>query len=77
MRGIGGGLSIVECVCEPAVARERIARDVQNGSHPAQNRTPELFDVLRARAEPIEGPKLVVDTSRLAASALVQGLALE
>lgn len=63
-RRIGAGLVLVECVCEPRIARERIARDLREGSHPAPNRTPELYDELRAAADPIDGAKLVADTGR-------------
>jgi predicted kinase len=61
---IGAELAIVECVCDARIARERIARDLREGAHPAPNRTPELHDGLRAAAEPIEEPKIVVDTGR-------------
>jgi predicted kinase len=63
-RRIGAELVLVECVCDPGIARERIARDLREGSHPAPNRTPELHDELRSVAEPIVGAKIVIDTGR-------------
>jgi len=52
---------IIECVAPEDVARHRIesARE-----HPAKNRTFELYKKVRDSFEPIERPKLVVDTSR-------------
>jgi predicted kinase len=58
-------LLLVECVCSEAVACERLARDAAAGSHPAANRGPDLHRRLRAEAQPIEGPKLVLNTERL------------
>jgi predicted kinase len=63
-RWIGAELVLVECVCDAGIARERIARDLREGSHPAPNRTPELHDELRSAAEPIEDDRIVIDTGR-------------
>jgi len=52
---------IVECVCDDAVARERL----ENARHPAANRDFALFLSLKAAAEPITMPHLVLDTGRL------------
>jgi adenylylsulfate kinase len=52
---------IVECVCDDAVARERLA----NARHPAANRDFALYLSLKAAAEPITMPHLVLDTGRL------------
>ena len=59
---LGAPLALLECTAAPAVARARLAQDVARGTHPAANRTPELHERLRAEAEPIEGPKLVLAT---------------
>ena len=71
---LGARLTLVECVCDPVVARARIARDFAAGAHPARNRTPQLYDELRRRAEPIEGH--VVDTTTASPSEIADGLAL-
>jgi predicted kinase len=56
---------IIECVCAEDVVRERLARDAIAGTHPARNRTLELYRKLLAQAEPIEMAHLVLDTGRL------------
>lgn len=61
-------LALVECTAAPEVARARLERDA--GSHPAGNRSFELHERLRAAAEPIAGPKLVLATDELPVSAL-------
>jgi predicted kinase len=52
----------IECVCADEVARERLARDLARGGHPARNRTFELYQSLKAAAEPIAIPHFVLDT---------------
>jgi adenylylsulfate kinase len=52
----------IECVCSDETVRQRLERDVAEGQHPAANRTYEMYLSVKARAEPIEGPKLVVST---------------
>jgi len=59
----GARLAIIECVCEPAVARVRLEFDAQSGSHVAANRSFELYCKLAAAADEIKGRKLVVDTA--------------
>jgi predicted kinase len=61
---LGCPLLLVECVCEPQVAAQRLSRDRALGEHPAGNRTPELYRELRADAELIPAPKLRLDTQR-------------
>lgn len=73
---IGARIVFVECVAPPEVARARIAADLRTGAHPAKNRTPALHDELRARAEPLEGEKLVVDTTTAAPAVLALQLDL-
>ncbi len=51
---------IIECVCAEETARQRL--DATSLTHPARNRTFELYRSLRAQFEPIMAPKLVVDT---------------
>ena len=51
---------IIECVCSEESARLRL--EDTRLSHPARNRSFELYRSLRAQFEPITVPKLVVDT---------------
>lgn len=50
---------IIECVCPEEVARQRIEAAQ---THPAKNRTYELYKKVRAEFEQIVRPKVVVDT---------------
>ncbi len=51
---------IIECVCSEATARRRL--EASRATHPAQNRTYELYKKLQAEFEPIPDPKLIVNT---------------
>jgi adenylylsulfate kinase len=62
---------IIECVCDDAVARDRLEHDQASGQHPAGNRTYDLHREVKARAEPIAVPHLVLDTGRLSLDACV------
>jgi adenylylsulfate kinase len=62
---LGEPSRVIECVCDDAVARERLERDLAQGGHPAGNRTFALYQRLKATAEPITVPRLVLDTGRL------------
>jgi predicted kinase len=53
---------IVECFCDDGVARARLAQADAAHLHPAANRTPELYDEVKRRWEPITEPKIVVCT---------------
>ena len=59
---VGEGPRVIECVCADDVARERLERDLAAGTHPARNRTFELYLAVKARAEPITLPHLTLDT---------------
>lgn len=61
---LGQALVVIECDCEPELAVARLNDDLAAGHHPAANRTPELYWEFPAAAEPIAGPKLLVDTAR-------------
>jgi adenylylsulfate kinase len=61
---LGAPPHIIECACDDAVARERLERDLAAGSHPAGNRTFALYLSLKAAAEPIAVPHLVLDTGK-------------
>lgn len=66
---------IVECVCSDETARRRLEHDTATRQHLARNRTYELYRALKARFEPIEQPRLVVDTDRDIGGCLEQCLA--
>jgi predicted kinase len=51
---------IIECVCDDDVARQRLLQP--DPSHPAGNRTPELYEEVKRRWEPITEPKRQVRT---------------
>jgi len=53
---------IIECVCSEETARRRL--EATRATHPAQNRTYELYKRLQAEFDPIPAPKLVVDTDK-------------
>jgi len=61
---IGAPLLLVECTCSEAVALERLAHDAARGGHPAANRGPELYRRLRASADPLPEPRLLIDTGQ-------------
>jgi predicted kinase len=52
---------IIECVCSEETAQQRIESD---HTHPARNRTFDLYTAVRSQFEPIILPKLVVDTDQ-------------
>ncbi len=62
---IGQKPAVIECVCDDAVARERLDRDAAVGNHPAGNRSSALYSMVKATAEPLAVPRLVLDTGRL------------
>ncbi len=61
---LGESPRIVECVCDDAVARERLERDQAEGRHAATNRTFALYLSLKAAVEPIPIPHLILDKGR-------------
>lgn len=58
-------LRIIECVCSDEIVRGRLERDHAAGTHPAGNRTFEMYLGVKARAEPLSVPRLVLDTGTL------------
>lgn len=52
-------LRLIECVCSAESALARLATD---DAHPAADRDADLYRASRAAAEPIEQPRLVLDT---------------
>lgn len=55
-------LRIIECVCSDETAKRRLEFSATHGAHPAKNRSYELYLSIKARWEPIQEPKLVLDT---------------
>ncbi len=56
-------LRIVECVCSPESARERLHKDQHN--HPAKDRNFAMYSKSRASADTIVEPRLTLDTDAL------------
>ena len=54
----------IECVCDPETARHRLLSDMEKGIHPATNRSPDLYDKVKASAEPFVVQHLSVDTTQ-------------
>jgi predicted kinase len=61
-RQVGTTWAILECVCAEQTALGRLADAMAQNTHPAANRTPELYRQIRDSWEPIDGAKLVIDT---------------
>ena len=53
---------LIECVCTEETALRRLLSDTEAATHLARNRDYQLYRGLKASFEPIEEPKLVVDT---------------
>jgi predicted kinase len=70
----GTASAILECVCSEASALGRIAEAVAATSHLAANRTPELYREIREAWEPIDQPKLVIDTDETLESCVDRAL---
>jgi predicted kinase len=56
---------LIECVCDDEVAKNRLEKDLAQGTHPAGNRTFDLYRSLKSEAEPIQLPHLVLDTGKM------------
>ncbi|MCX6046966.1 MAG: AAA family ATPase [Chloroflexi bacterium] len=68
-------LAIIECICSEATARERLEQDVAHRLHVADNRNFALYLAIQARFEPIEWPKLVLNTDQDPAQCIARALA--
>src|SRR5262249_42658663 len=62
---LGERLHAIECVCGDGAAGAGLERDLAEARHPAANRTFGLYLSLKAAAEPITVPHLVLDTGRM------------
>ena len=63
---------IIHCRCDDEVARQRLDSDLVKGGHPARNRTFALYCSLKASAEPIPVPHLLLDTGKLSMNECVR-----
>ena len=54
--------AILECVCSERTAVARLEKAEAERIHPAANRTPDLYHRIQKAWEPIDHPKLVIDT---------------
>ena len=54
---------ILECVCAEEIVRGRLEDESLSGTHPARNRTYDLYQEVRSRFESITLPKTVINTS--------------
>jgi predicted kinase len=59
---VGTSWAMLECVCTEQIALRRLAEAMAQHTHPAANRTPELYRQIRNGWEPNDAPKLVIDT---------------
>ena len=57
-------LKVIECTCCDESFERRLEQDVMERRHLAANRSFEMFLAMRARADPLVVPHLVVDTDR-------------
>ena len=57
-------LKVIECTCSDESFRLRLEQDVAAGRHLAANRSFEMFLAMRAKADPLVVPRLVVDTDQ-------------
>lgn len=62
---VGQSPCFIECICDDDVARQRLEADRARGGHPAGNRTFALHQALKAAAEAIQIPRLILDTGAL------------
>ncbi len=72
---LGQPLAIIECICSEATARARLEQDVAQALHVADNRNFALYLAIQARFEPIERPKLVLNTDQDFAQCIERAIA--
>ena len=71
---VGAGSATLECVCAEQTAFGRLAEASAANTHLAANRTPGLYREIRKAWEPIDRPKLVIDTDANLDSCVDQAL---
>ncbi len=57
-------LKVIECTCSDESFRRRLESDVVQGRHLAANRGYEMFLKMRASADPLIIPRLLIDTDQ-------------
>jgi predicted kinase len=60
----GFALKVIECVCSDESIGERLEADVAKQNHLARNRTFAMYQSMKANADPIVVPRLVVNTDQ-------------
>jgi predicted kinase len=60
----GFTLRVIECVCSDESIRKRLEADVAGQTHLARNRDFTMYLSMKAKADPIMVPRLVVDTEQ-------------
>jgi len=73
-RQVASSWAVLECVCAEQTALGRLANAAAQNTHPAGNRTPELYHQIRNAWEPIGDPKLIIDTDANLESCVVRAL---
>ena len=66
--------AVLECVCGEQTALGRLTEALTANTHLAANRTPELYRKIREAWEPIDEPKLIIDTDANIDSCVDQAL---
>jgi len=66
---------IIECVCSPEVAKQRLEKQLTAASHPARNRDFQLYLEVCSRFEAIDPPKITIDTDKPLPACVEQALA--
>jgi adenylylsulfate kinase len=61
-RALPAQLKIIQCVCSDQTARQRLERDFMTGRHVAQNRDYDLYQAVKARFEPLQRERLILNT---------------
>ena len=59
---VGSTSATLECVCAEQTALVRLTEAMAQNTHPAANRTPDLYRKIQEAWEPIDRPKLVINT---------------
>jgi predicted kinase len=67
-------LKVIECTCSEESFRLRHAQDSASKQHLAANRSYEMFLAMRAKADPLVVPRLVVDTDQSLADCVSRSL---
>jgi predicted kinase len=66
--------AVLECVCGEQTSLRRLTEALTAKTHLAANRTPELYRKIREAWEPIDEPKLIIDTDANIDSCVDQAL---